>query len=248
MIPGSVVPAFLDPGTWSGCFGESLLHLLMYDGTSRGRCLAYLREMAGTSGIPDARNHVVQVFLDHTDGEWLWFVDTDMGFAPDTVDRLVASADPVERPVMGGLCFAHRRVERTGLRAERFGIVPTLYRLLEHGGEVGFAPVADWPRDSVVEVGGTGAACLLIHRSVLEAVRVKHGDQWFATITHPRGLGAQGPRTFSEDFSFCIRVAGLGLPVMVDTAVQTTHHKGEIYLDLGSYDQQQASVREAVPA
>jgi len=240
VIPGSVVPAFLDDGAWSACFGESFAHLLLHDATSEGRCFragSYLREMASTGGIADARNHVAQVFLDATQGEWLWFVDTDMGFAADTVDRLLASADPVGRPVMGALCFAQRRVSRTELRAERFGIVPTLYRYLEDGGEVGFAAMPDWPRGEVVQVGGTGAACLLIHRSALVTIRERRGDEWFTLIQHPHGLGDGRPRTFSEDFSFCVRLASVGIPVHVDTSVATTHHKGGVFLDEWTYDQ-----------
>ena len=239
MIAGSVGPAFLDAGTWSACFGESFAHLLLHDMTADCRCFragSYLREMCGTGGIPDGRNTVCAAFLDRTEGEWLWFVDTDMGFDADTVDRLVASADPTSRPVVGGLCFAHRRTGRTGLRAQRYAIVPTLYRFLEHDGEVGFAAVDDWPRGELVQVGGTGAACLLIHRSALERVREKHGDQWFSLITHPHGLGTGKPRTFSEDFSFAVRLAGVGIPLWVDTAVKTTHHKGECYLDEEAFD------------
>jgi len=242
--PGTVVPAFLDSGDWSACFGESLLHLLMQDAcVGQGRCVqagAYLREMTGTGGIPEGRNRVVEVFLADTQGEWLWMVDTDMGFLPDTVERLLASADPVERPIMGGLAFAHRRLERTELGSQRFGIIPTLYQWADTGAEVGFAPMPTWPRDQVVQVGGTGAACLLMHRGALEQIRDRYGPEWFLTITHPSGLPGGRPRTFSEDFSFCVRAAGAGLPVHVDTSVQTVHHKGEVYLDLAAYDQQQA--------
>ena len=34
-----------------------------------------------------------------------------MGFAPDTINRLLEAADPVERPVVGGLCFTQREEE-----------------------------------------------------------------------------------------------------------------------------------------
>lgn len=252
MIAGSVVPAFLDAGQWSACFGESFAHLMLHDMTNEGLCFragSYLREMAGTGGIPDGRNKVCEVFLDRTDGEWLWFVDTDMGFEPDTVDRLVAAADQVERPVVGGLCFAQRRTGRTPLRGERYGIVPTMYRWIEvPNGEVGFAPYSSWERDAVVPVGATGAACLLIHRRVLEALREKHGDEWFSTLRVPHGLGDGKPRIFSEDLSFCVRVAGLGVQVVVDTSVKTTHEKGGIYLDEELYLQQQALVENPAAA
>jgi hypothetical protein len=196
-----------------------------------------LRVHAGTGGIPDARNAVARDFLDTTDGEWLWFIDTDMGFAPDTVYRLLDSADPVERPVMGALCFALMRDREAPGHATRFRAQPTLYDYVQTDDEVGFQAIAAYPPDRVVQVAGTGAACLLIHRSALEAVRAAAGDAWFTTLTHPTGDHGQ-QRTFSEDLSFCVRLASAGVPVFVDTAIRTTHEKGGIYLDEETYAQQ----------
>lgn len=198
----------------------------------------YLRKVAGTSGVPDGRNEVTRLFLD-SDGEWLWFVDTDMGFAADTVDRLVASADPVTRPVVGGLCFAQRRIEPRPFHAARFGIIPTVYDYVELADEVGFVPREAYEVDTVVSASGTGAACLLIHRSALERVRAKYGDAWFNPTQHPTGLKGK-PRSFSEDLSFCVRLASVGVPVHVDTSVKTVHEKGGVFLDEDAYDRQQA--------
>lgn len=246
MTPGSVVPGFLDGGHWSACFGLSYMELMLHDLGGDSRIIReggiYLRKVAGSAGIPDGRNEVVQRFLDETDGEWLWFIDTDMGFAPDTVDRLVASADPVERPVVGGLCFAQRRIEARPFHGSRFGIIPTVYDYVELDDEVGFVPREAYALDEVLAVSGTGAACLLIHRTALEAVRDRHGDAWFNPMAHPTGLKGK-PRNFSEDLSFCVRLASVGIPVHVNTAVKTIHEKGGVFLDEDAYDRQQAFAR-----
>jgi hypothetical protein len=243
MKTGSVVPGFLDDGHWSACFGLSYLELTLHDALTSRRIVrengTYLRKVAGTAGIPDGRNEVARNFLDHTDGEWLWFVDTDMGFAADTVDRLVASADRYQRPVMGGLCFAQRRVTAAPFHAQRFGIIPTVYSYVELEDEVGFVPMAAYPRDEVVECAGTGMACVLIHRRALFRVRERYGDAWFDPLAHPTGLKGR-PRTFSEDLSFCVRLAAVDVPLHVDTSIRTCHEKGGIYLDEEAYDRQQA--------
>jgi hypothetical protein len=243
VTPGSVIPGFLDGGHWSACFGLSYLELTLYDLAHAQRIIReggiYLRKVAGTAGISDGRNEVAQRFLDETDGEWLWFIDTDMGFAADTVDRLVAAADPAERPVVGGLCFAQRRIEKRPFHGNRFGIIPTIYDYVELDDEVGFAPREAYAVDEVVVASGTGAACLLIHRSALETVRERCGDAWFDPMKHPTGLHGK-PRTFSEDLSFCVRLASVGIPVHVDTSVRTVHEKGGIYLDEDAYNRQQA--------
>lgn len=245
--PGTVVPGFLDGGTWSASFGLSWSDLFLHDAVRSARIMrengTYLRKTVGPAGLSEGRNSLCALFLDGTDGEWLWMVDTDMGFAPDTVDRLVASADPVERPVMGALCFALRHLGPldSATYAERYGIVSTLYSYRELVDEIGFEPAADWPRDEVVEVSGTGAACLLIHRGALEAVQAKYGRAWFDPAIHPTGV-AGGRRVFSEDLSFCVRLAACGIPVHVDTAVKTSHHKGSIYLTEQAYDEQMIEV------
>ena len=251
---GSVVVGFLDAHEWSACFGLSLRDMYLRDAVSSNRMVREggreLRKVCGSGGIPDGRNAVVKEFLDSTDGEWLFFIDTDMGFAPDTVDRLLASADEHRRPVVGGLCFALRRVQAGPFHSERFGIIPTIYRYVEtDDAEVGFVPVPTYPRDELVPVAGTGAACILIHRRALRKVRDRHGDAWFDTIQHPTGLRGK-PRTFSEDLSFCVRLAGVGIQCYVDTSVKTVHHKGGVFLEEDGFlaQQEAAAAADLIPA
>jgi hypothetical protein len=243
--PGTVTVGYLDDHHWSACFGLSLRNLYLHDQAKSHRIMREgmspeLRKVAGTGGIPEGRNELARSFLDSTDSEWLFMVDTDMGFAPETVDELVFSASRYARPVMGGLCFAQRRFAAGPFHAERFGVVPTVYDLIDTGDEVGFSPNPAYGRDQIIETKGTGAACILIHRDALVKVRAKDGDAWFNPITHPTGLRGK-PRTFSEDLSFCVRLAAVGVPLHVDTRVKTVHHKGGIFLDEELFLAQQAA-------
>ncbi|WP_435585814.1 hypothetical protein [Micromonospora aurantiaca (nom. illeg.)] len=244
VTPGSVVVGYCDGGTWSASFGLSYRDLVMHDVLGPQRIVraggTELRKVVGTMGVAPGRNDIAAQFLDGTDGEWLWMVDTDMGFAPDTVDQLVKAADAELRPVLGGLCFALKRQERGDLYAERFRMAPTVYEYLDLGDEVGFRPILDYPRGQVVQVAATGAACLLMHRSALAKVRGRYGDAWFDPIVHPTGAKGR-PRTFSEDLSFCVRLASVDLPIHVDTGVRTSHHKGGVFLDEAAYDHQQSA-------
>lgn len=238
----NVCVGYLDPGEWSAIFGLSYRDLLLYDLANEGHILRpggkELRALTGSGGIPANRNKIVADFLG-TDGEWLWFVDSDMGFAPDTVDRLLDAADKDERPVVGALCFQQKRCGGGDFNAVRYSIHPTLLEWLEveKTGEQGFRPIDDYKRDEVVPVAGTGSACILIHRWVYEKIVETYGpDAWYDPITLPGAGGNDKPRTFSEDLSFCIRAAAVGAQVHVDTSVKTTHHKGGIYLDEAMFD------------
>lgn len=242
--PGTVVVGYLDDGHWSACFGLSYRDMLLHDMCDKQRIVRKggmeLRNLTGSGGIPQGRNEVCKQFL-RSDGEWLFFIDTDMGFAEDTVDALVECADPEERPVVGGLCFCLKKKTelKTDFYGEKYGVEPTLYKWVETEDEVGVMSMRNYPdaiadKGPILQVAATGAACLLIHRSILVKMKDKYGPQWFSTITHPTGDKGE-PRTFSEDLSFCVRVAAIGGSVHINTDVKTTHEKGGVFLDEAEY-------------
>jgi GT2 family glycosyltransferase len=221
---GTVLVCYLHPATEiQHSFSVSLMGLVNYDAANCQRLFSSagpLMMRCGTGGLVDARNKAMKHFLDEASEEWLWFIDTDMGFQPDTVDRLIEAADPDHRPVVGALCFGLKQGDPDGYGGYETAPFPTVYAW-EQGpdGQVGFRAATDYPRNSVVRVAGTGAACLLIHRSAAEKVRAEHGDCWFDPVRYPDG------RLVSEDLSWCYRLAGLQIPVHVHTGVRTTHAK-----------------------
>jgi hypothetical protein len=248
-VPGSVVPAVVDGQEWAACFGLSWTDMMLRDQATSGRIIreggTYVRRVAGTMGVAGARNENAAYFLDHTDAEWLFMVDSDMGFAADTVDRMIVSAEANEVPVLGALCFAQKLdpdVRQNELYAARYRIQPTLYAYLERpNGEQGFRSITKYKRDAFQHVAGTGAACLLVHREALAAV----GPEPFMPITDSKAGGNGTPRTFSEDLSFCLRVQAAGLAIGVDTSVKTTHYKGGVFLDETTFAMQQETLIQA---
>lgn len=248
-VPGSVIPSMVDGQEWAACFGLSWTGLMLRDQATSQRMIRengqYVRKVSGTMGVAAARSEIAKYFLDHTDAEWLFMVDTDMGFADDTVDRMVESAERNSVPVLGALAFAQKidqDVRQGELYAARMRITPTLYAYLElPNGERGFRSITKYRRDAFQHVAGTGAACILIHRSALEAV----GPNPFMPITDPLAGGHGTPRTFSEDLSFCVRVQAAGMDMGVDTSIKTTHYKGGIFLDETTFAMQQETLIQA---
>jgi hypothetical protein len=249
MDRGAVIPSMVDGGHWASCFGLSWADMLLADQVGSARIFRpggqYLRNVAGTMGVAAARNAIVANFLalEHRP-EWLFMVDTDMGFRPDTVDRLVASAEANGAQVIGALAFAQKSLQltETDLYARRLKLVPTLYRYVEAGEEKGFLAMEDYLPDRFQWVDGTGAACLLMHRHALERV----GPDPFRPIIVPDALPNGQAREFSEDLSFCARLANVEVSVSVDTSIKTTHAKGGIFLDEDTYRVQRL-VRNASP-
>lgn len=195
-----VVVSYVRGEKVDGKFLESMLRL---QGTE-----ARIAEVYGRISGPAValmRNLLVLHFLHETDADWLWMVDTDMGFEPDIVSRLIHSANPDTKPVVGGLCFADGDYGGP--------IKPTLYN-----GELLDEVLYDYRRDTMNRVGGTGAACLLMHRKALTRFDMCAPMPWFADEIVD-GIA------ISEDKTFCRRLRALGIPLWVDTAVKLTHRK-----------------------
>jgi len=249
MNEGQVIPSMVDGGSWSSAFGLSWTAAMLRDQASPVPRIIredgqYMRIVSGTMGVAAARSKIVSQFL-ATRAEWLFMVDTDMGFEDDTIERLIQASEANSCPVVGALCFAQKadpRVPETSLHAQRFTIVPTLYRYVDLGTERGFLSITDYAPNQFQFVDATGAAAILMHRDALRAV----GPEPFRPMV-VRGANPDGTdREFSEDLSFCARLANAGVAMGVDTSVKTTHHKGGIFLDETTY-QVQRMVRTRNP-
>lgn len=223
MIKDSVAIAYIHQDEVSTSFMRSLTDLLGYDLANGQHVMSggYIEVRChGGDSLPSARNSAVEQFL-AGESEWMMWFDTDMGFAPDTVDRLLMVADESQRPIVGALCFAFKSVANDGLSGFHNKPIPTLYGWSETEGATGFLSVGTYPINSVIRVAGTGSACILIHRTVFEAVHDKYGSTWYNRVPN----ASNGGSLISEDLSFCLRAGKLNFPIHVATSVKTNHHK-----------------------
>lgn len=202
-------------------FDHSKMHLLMFDVANHGRILrgGYVPiRCARSATLSEARNLAVQGFLSR-EADWLFIVDTDMGFAPDTLERLLEAADPVERPIVGGLCFAQKETGEDGMGGYRTSPRVTILDWVKTPEGEKFAGRTHYPVNSLVRCAGTGSACILIHRTVFEKLAANDGPRWYDRIR-----GTDG-KPLGEDVSFCLRAGAMGVPVHVHTGVKTSHLK-----------------------
>jgi len=217
---GIVQVAYLHNEHVSHSWVESMRAMLEYD-LAHGRIARKpLNLRCGAGMVAQTRNYGARLFLDKTNHEWLLYVDTDMGFNFDAAHRLLAAADPAERPVVGALCFALMEAAYDGMGGWRRTIVPTMYRMgTDSNGDPSFCYYGDYDDDTVTPVAATGGAFILIHRSALEKLRAEHGDHWFDQIYDHAG------DIVGEDIAFCGRLLKAGIIPAVHTGVKTTHHK-----------------------
>jgi FkbM family methyltransferase len=204
---------------------RSMTQLIAFDARTHRRLGKDLERVHalryGTGGLIEARNQAVYDFLtEYPDAQWLFWLDTDMGFQPDALEMLLEAADPVERPIVGALCFSQQEIESDGMGGRRTQPTPVIYDWITVDGQSGYAVRWDYPRDTVTQTHATGSACIVIHRSVLERMQEAFGPTWYDRRPNP-----STGQLFSEDLSFCVRAGALDIPVFVDTRVQTTHLK-----------------------
>jgi hypothetical protein len=200
-------------------FLKSLELLRMFDAQNYGVLRGNYQLRCGSLGLVDARNEIAAKFLLSED-EWLLVIDTDMGFTPDSLYRLLAVAHPEKRPIVGGLAFVARQVAEDGYQGYRIRPTPTVFDWREvDEGRKQFWSVPVYPVNTVVTVAATGSAFILIHRSAFEKIAEKYGPTWY-----DRTPGTDG-KLLGEDVSFCVRAWDCDIPVAVHTGVRTTHYK-----------------------
>ena len=218
----SVTLAYVHDAEVTYSFHHSLLNLVLFDAGEQARIMRggyNAVRCARSSSLPEARNQAVEGFLANSQGDWLFWIDTDMGFTHDTLEKLLAVADPVDRPIVGALCFAQKETSEDGMSGYRTTPRVTILDWFDTPTGRRFMGRTSYPVNSVVPCAGTGSACIVIHRSVLEQIHEKFGPTWYTPIKGDDG------KLLGEDISFCVRAGALDIPINVHTGVRTSHLK-----------------------
>jgi hypothetical protein len=164
--------------------------------------------------IADNRNQVVDRFL-ATRCEWLWFTDIDIEFDPTILDKLLAVADPQDRPIVGALYFNQINDTPPGswwpVWTEAVdGSTTRVVTRIELG--------------KTYDLTVTGMGCTIIHRSVLEKLAQGAGHDPWKWFGHDLIDGDDGRvHRAGEDATFCHRARAAGFPVtgLADVVVHT---------------------------
>lgn len=133
--------------------------------------------------------------------DYILWLDSDMVFAPDTLQRLMADIEQQgEDVIMSGLYF--RRVAPFS---------PVAYDLLEiEDGKATWNECKTVP-DEIFEIQGCGFGCVLAPTSAFVDVAAKYGGMF----TPINGTG--------EDLSFCWRARQLGWRFLCDPRIELGH-------------------------
>ena len=162
--------------------------------------------------IYSARNALAMTAVDRG-YDWLFWLDSDMVFEPDTLERLLAEAEEKNLDVLSGLYF--KRMSPT----EPVILKKLDWRVNERGEvEKESEAYLDYPKDTLFEVAGAGTGCLLTKVDVYRKVVEKFGITPFQPLPN---LG--------EDYSFCWRLGQVDVKIYCDSRIKLGHAGAWIY-------------------
>lgn len=171
-----------------------------------------IHELAVKSGplIAGARNDVMGFFVnDLSDSDHLLFIDTDVEFFPEDVDKLLKA----DRPIISGLL----------VRMHWDGSTGPIVKVKRPKGEKGLRDL-EWgelPKSGILPVVGVGMAFVLISREVCEALwEAKQGK-----LLWPFEEKEEDGIVYGEDITMCMRAKALGFQGYIDIDCPVGHVK-----------------------
>ena len=157
--------------------------------------------------VYDARNQITKYAIDKGGYDYVLWLDSDMTFEPDLMEKLLADMEPEDGPkrqAVSGLCFGRRPPFK-----------PCIYKSLDvqQQGQMIYPKAEvylDYPRDQLFEVAACGFACVMMRMDVLEAMGI-YGVPFFPI----GGLG--------EDLTFCWRAQKIDVKFHCDSRLKIGH-------------------------
>lgn len=135
-----------------------------------------------------------------SEADYILWLDSDMVFAPNTLERMLKTLQENDLDILSGLYF--RRVPPYS---------PVLFdKLLRQDDRLDWSEFTGIP-EGLFEIGGCGFGCVLMDVSVLMSVQAKHGKMFEPIF----GCG--------EDVAFSIRARECGYKIMCDPSVICGH-------------------------
>ena len=193
--------------------------------------------------ITRARNYCVDEFLRHKDYTHLMFIDSDIGFSPDSVLTLAAIAEPgTDKQIVCGpypkKCISWEKVK---VAVDKGFADENPQALSEYVGDYVFNPASENRTiaiDKPAEVMEGGTGFMMIQRSAFEQyekaypefhylpdhVRSDHFDgtreimAYFDCVIDPKSK-----RYLSEDYMFCQWAREAGIKVWMAPWIKLTH-------------------------
>lgn len=163
--------------------------------------------------IDDARNMLVETFL-KSPTEWMFWMDSDMVFPPDTLVKLFKVAEDKNAKMVSGIYYQRKGLNypvlwSRGDELESGNTTGTMSPRAATNKYVGTFIFPHKDKQQPFKAHAAGFGCVLVHRSVFEAMP----RPWFQFI---KGV-------CSEDFYFFINAKEMGYELWIEPTLDLGH-------------------------
>jgi GT2 family glycosyltransferase len=207
---GTLAIGWCDNGNTDGKFTEGVVSVALQC-ANNGIELTHSMRVQGNQ-IGRQRQVLFDYWADQVKTDWLLWIDSDIVVNMEVVAKLWDVADKINRPVVSGTYFISKESE--GTLAKPY---PALFFDVD---EHSIQHVHPLPNNEVIKVDSAGFGFVLMHKSVIPALRAKFPDQ--SLFAEQEGLG---DKYVGEDIVFFRKMKEAGIPLYAHTGALVRHMK-----------------------
>jgi GT2 family glycosyltransferase len=207
---GTLAIGWCDNGNTDGKFTEGVVSVALQC-ANNGIELTHSMRVQGNQ-IGRQRQVLFDYWADQIKSDWLLWIDSDIVVNMEVVAKLWDVADKINRPVVSGTYFISK--ENEGTLAKPY---PALFFDVD---EHSIQHVHPLPNNEVIKVDSAGFGFVLMHKSVIPALRAKFPDQ--SLFAEQEGLG---DKYVGEDIVFFRKMKEAGIPLYAHTGALVQHIK-----------------------
>jgi len=214
---GEIILCWCDNGLVDGKFAEGIVYASLTSGLPIRSAMRVQGNQIGRQ-----RQVALEHWYDKTNFDWVLWVDSDIVLTEEALQKVWASADAKDRPVVTGTYFISKENERSLMAP-----YPAVFHWVE-GDDYQIRYAHPLPKDALIKVGSAGFGFVLMHRNAVTAMRKAHG-----AIPYFNETGV-GENFVSEDINFFRLMGQAGVPLYSHTGATVKHMK-RFALDLEYY-------------
>ena len=208
----TVAIGWCDNGLVDGKFTEGLMTAVIAGGANKMPIATSIRVQGNQIGRQ--RQVLWDYWADNLKTDWLLWVDSDIVLTVDVMQKLWATADKHHRPVVSGVYFISKENEGALMKP-----YPVLFNDVSKF-EIQY--VHPLPDNEVIQCDSAGFGLVLMHKSVVNAMRSTHPGQSMFTETAD---SSNDDEFIGEDIVFFRKMKQAGVPLHAHTGARVKHMK-----------------------
>ena len=208
----TVAIGWCDNGLVDGKFTEGLMTAVIAGGANKMPISTSIRVQGNQIGRQ--RQVLFDYWADKLKTDWLLWVDSDIVLTAEVMQKLWATADKHHRPVVSGVYFISKENEGALMKP-----YPVLFNDVSKF-EIQY--VHPLPDNEVIQCDSAGFGLVLMHKSVVNAMRSTHPGQSMFTETAD---SANDDEFIGEDIVFFRKMKQAGVPLHAHTGARVKHMK-----------------------